>query len=272
MIRRIALLAAISSALAFNASAQDLPDSTRTAIEGTVSQINQNAKIGWINPGPIAGLNEVGVDGVVLYISDDGKYLFHGTVLDVDNRRNLTELAGAKVRRDLLVSIDDSDKIIFSPAGTPKHKVIVFTDISCGYCSAVHENIQGYLDLGIQIEYVAFPRGGPQSPVLSQMEQIWCAGDRKTAYASAVSGKAPTGIPNCDNPVRSQYELGDRVGVDGTPAIYTYDGVRHGGFLPPDKLFQALESKRAPGTPDADDDDVAQGKSEQKARVAARQG
>ena len=253
MIRRL-ILAASLSVLTLSAGAAEGDAAKRTAIEATVAQINQNAKIAWIKPAPIAGLSEVSVDGVILYISDDGKYLLHGTMLDVANRKNLTELAGAQTRRDLLASIKDSDKIIYSPQGTPKHKVIVFTDTSCGYCHRVHENIQAYLALGIQIEYVAFPRGGPQSPVLGQMEQIWCASDRRAAYDAAIKGQPVTGSPACNSPIQAQYELGDRLGVEGTPAIYTYDGLQHGGFVPPDQLVKALESRRSPGDPEADDE------------------
>ena len=268
MIRRLILAASISLAT-LSAGATEADPAKRAAIEATVAQINQNAKIAWIKPAPIPGLSEVSVDGVILYISDDGKYLLHGTMLDVANRKNLTELAGAETRRELLASIKDSDKIIYSPAGTPKHKVVVFTDISCGYCHRVHENIQAYLALGIQVEYVAFPRGGPQSPVLAQMEQIWCAKDRRAAYDAAIKGQAPIGSPACDSPIQAQYELGDRLGVEGTPAIYTYDGLQHGGFVPPDQLVKALDSRRAPGQPDAEDDtaqnvDTSEQKSLQK--------
>lgn len=248
----------VALSLFASAHAAELKPATRKAIEGTVSQINQAAKIGSITPGPIAGLNEVLVDGVVLYISDDGKYLFHGTLLDVVNRRNLTDIAGAAVRKDTLASLKDADKIIYKPAGKTKYKVVVFTDISCHYCHRVHENIKGYLDRGIQVEYVAFPRGGPQSPVLAQMEQIWCSKDRNAAYDAAVAGKTLANVVPCDNPVRAQYDIGDKLGIQGTPAIYSYDGMQHGGYIAPEQLLQALENKRQPGSPDPIDDGDAE--------------
>lgn len=225
-------------------------DGKLVKIQETVEQINPNARINWVKDSPLKGLNEVGVDGVVLYISDDGRYLLHGTLLDVVNRKNLTEIAGAQTRRVLLAEIKDSDKIIYAPKGVAKHRVIVFTDISCGYCHKVHEQLKGYLDRGIQIEYVPFPRGGPESPVLTQMERIWCAKDRHAAYDAAMQGKFPDQAKNCQSPVQTTYEIGDKIGIQGTPAIYSYDGMQYGGFVEPTELAKELDQNRAPGEPE----------------------
>lgn len=239
----------------FMAASVQAADAKMTNLQSTVSQINPNAKITWVNESPIPGLSEVGVDGVVLYISDDGRYLIHGTLLDVVNRKNLTELAGAKTRAPLLAEIKDSDKIVFQPMGQVKHRIVVFTDISCGYCQKLHENINGYLQRGIQVEYVAFPRGGAQSPVLAQMDNIWCSKDRKSAYDGAMHGKIPNQTSGCMSPVKATYEIGDKLGIQGTPAIYTYDGIQHGGFVDPEELAQELDQGRKPGEPDAADAD-----------------
>lgn len=220
-------------------------------IKATVAQINPDAKISWIKPSPLAGLSEVGVDGVVLYISDDGRYLLHGTLLDVLNRKNLTEIAGAETRKQLLAQIKPADKIIYRPKGQVKHTIVVFTDISCGYCHKLHEQIQGFLDRGIQVEYVPFPRGGTQSPALSQMERIWCSKDRNAAYDAAVAGNPTAGAPGaCANPVSELYELGDKLGIQGTPAVFTYDGLQHGGFVMPEALLEDLAPGRAVGDPE----------------------
>jgi len=222
-------------------TANAVPDSVRAAIAHTVAQINDTAAITSITPMPIGRLNEVLAQGTVLYVSDDGRYLFHGTLLDVEQRKNLTEIAQAATRRDLLASIPASEKIIYAPKGEVKHTITVFTDISCGYCKALHNNLQGYLDHGIQVEYVAWPRGGTASPAYADMERIWCAADRQAAYTAAVAGETITGPRDCtNNPVRSHYALGDQLGVEGTPAVYTRDGMQHGGFLLPDDLIARL--------------------------------
>jgi thiol:disulfide interchange protein DsbC len=246
---RISLL----SAALFLASTAAFAEPDRAAIDATVAAINGQAKVTSVRSTPFGNLNEVvatderGAPSVV-YISDDGRYLVSGVLVDVQQRQNLTELATATLRRDLLASIPDEQKIIYKPKGTPKHRVVVFTDISCGYCQRLHEHVQEFVARGIQVEYVAFPRGGLQSPVYAQMTQIWCADDRKAAFDAALAGRAIT-AKGCEAPVTAHYELGDRLGVQGTPAIYTEDGVNVGGYVTPDQLLSTLE--RMSAKPDA---------------------
>jgi len=240
-----AIALAVAIPLACAHAVDDVPAPVRAAIAATVAQINDTAAITAIKPIPIDRLNEVLVQGTVLYVSDDGRYLLHGTLLDVEARKNLTEVAMSATRRELIAGIPDAEKIIYRPDGEVKHTITVFTDISCGYCQQLHKHLQGYLDHGIQVEYVAWPRGGVGSPAFADMERIWCASDRQAAYAAAVGGTSGSllGPRECDNPVRSHYTLGEQLGVEGTPAVYDRNGMQHGGFMPPDELIVRLSAQ-----------------------------
>lgn len=242
--QRKALFTAAALIFAQTASAYD-----QKAVEATVTQINATAKVQSVKATPIAGLVEVIADGTVIYVSEDGKYILSGVLLDVANRKNLTEVAGATVRKTILSEIPQDQKIVYATAGKPKHRVTVFTDVSCHYCQELHKQMKAYQDLGIQVEYVAFPRGGTQSPVYGQMISVWCSKDKKTAIDAAYQGKPVASVP-CDNPVATQYELGDKIGIEGTPAIYSESGLQVGGFLPPDQLLAALDALNK--TPEAD--------------------
>src|SRR3546814_20863706 len=101
--------------------------------------------------------------------------------------RNLTDVALGDVRLELLKTIPADDKIVFSPKN-PKYTVTVFTDTGCQYCHLVQQNLQGYMDAGIRIEYVPFPRGGNTSPEMAVMKSVWCAKDPKAAYNAVVVG------------------------------------------------------------------------------------
>ena len=46
-----------------------------------------------IKPSPILGLKELITDKGVMYASDSGQYLLQGTLIDIENRENLTEKA-----------------------------------------------------------------------------------------------------------------------------------------------------------------------------------
>lgn len=239
--KRQLVLAITASLLSVSALAIDRP-----AIEETIKGIKETATIRSITPTAIAGLNEVVADGSVIYVSDDGNYVLSGVLLDVQGRANLTERALSSVRVDALNSIPAGQKIVFAPQGEVKHRVTVFTDISCSYCQIFHEKLPEYLARGIQVEYMAFPRGGSQSEAYAPMAQIWCAADPAQAFTDAMAGR-PITAPACDSPVLDHYDLGDRLGIEGTPTIYDAFGNQLGGFLEPADLERRLvqSSQRA---------------------------
>ena len=196
------------------------------------------------------GFREVVASGQVVYVSDDGKYLLQGSVLDVAKRKDLSEAALAKVRGEVLKTLPVSDRIVYSPAGTPKHKVVVLTDVECGYCRKFHTEIAEYTKRGIQVEYLAFPRAGIGSADYRKMVSVWCADDRKKALTDAKNGRT-VAEKRCTTPVDMQHAAGMRMGLTGTPMILTPEGEFVGGYLPPETLQTRLEqltAERAAGT------------------------
>lgn len=53
--------------------------------------------------------------------------------------------------------------MIVYKAPDEKHVITVFTDITCGYCHKLHEEMKDYNALGITVRYLAFPRQGLES-------------------------------------------------------------------------------------------------------------
>jgi thiol:disulfide interchange protein DsbC len=72
------------------------------------------------------------------------------------------------------------------------------------------------------------------------MVSVWCAPDRKAAFTAAIGGAAPKAA-TCTNPVKDQFELGLKLGLDGTPTIYGPDGRVLGGYVTPDQLLKAIQ-------------------------------
>ena len=95
--------------------------------------LDPRIQVDHVGPAPLPGFREVIAGGQVVYVSDDGKYLLQGSLLDVAKRKDLSEAAMARLRGEVLESIPMADRIVYSPAGTPKHRVVVLTDIECGY-------------------------------------------------------------------------------------------------------------------------------------------
>ncbi|MNN33753.1 Thiol:disulfide interchange protein DsbC precursor [compost metagenome] len=82
---------------------------------------------------------------------------------------------------------------------------------------------------GIEVRYLAFPRQGPNSSGDQQLQAIWCSKDRPAALNDMFHEKEVKAA-KCDNPVNKQFELGQMVGVQGTPAIILADGQMLPGY------------------------------------------
>ena len=88
---------------------------------------------------------------------------------------------------------------------------------------------------------MAFPRMGLGSQDHRDMISVWCATDRKQALTDAKGGK-PVPARTCKStPVDMEYNVGQRLGISGTPAIFAPDGTQLGGYLPPDQMREALD-------------------------------
>lgn len=186
----------------------------------------------------IQGLYEVMLGAEVLYASADGRYIVQGDMIDLKNRRNLSEQQRSKARVKILRDIPKNEIVAFPPAKT-KHSVYVFTDISCGYCRRLHRDVEALNQGGIAVNYLAFPRQGAGSANFRDMESVWCAADRTQAMTDAKFGKGVKSA-KCANPVAKHFELGQVIGVRGTPAIYLENGQQVGGYLPPEELIKAV--------------------------------
>lgn len=219
------------------AYAQEDAKPTRAEIAARLKNVDPSD----LRDSALDGFYEINVGARVGYISDDGRYLIEGELYDLEASENLTEKSRAAARVKLLDTVDRSQMIVFSPKDRPaEHTITVFTDVDCGYCRQFHRQIDKVTALGIEVHYLSYPRTGPGTESWTKAEQVWCADDRNTALTNAkLGGKIPEEVC-ADNPVAADYDLGQRVGVTGTPSIYTADGTHIGGYLPPQELLDTL--------------------------------
>lgn len=188
---------------------------------------------------PINGLLQVRLGSEIVYMTEDARFLVQGRVLDLDTRVDLTDQARSELRRELIANIDEEALISYGPEDA-EHELLVFTDVDCGFCRKLHQEIAEYNEAGIRIRYLAFPRAGAASQTFAKMESVWCASDPNAAMDIAKAGGEPEPA-TCESPVNDQYQLGQSVGVTGTPALVTTNGDLIPGYVPPDDLRSRLE-------------------------------
>jgi thiol:disulfide interchange protein DsbC len=210
------------------------------AVRKALTDMVPQAKIDAIEASPLPGYRQVIVGSQMVYISEDGKYMLQGTLYDAPAKRDLTAARLAVDHKRKVDAVPLSRRIVFAP-DKPKYKITVFTDIDCGYCRKLHSQIAEYNKRGIEVDYLFFPRSGPNSPSFDKAVSVWCAADRNAAFTEAKAGKTPKPA-KCDNPIAQEYKLGAEVGVDGTPTIFAPDGTKIGGYLSPDQMLAKLQA------------------------------
>jgi len=195
---------------------------------------------------PVPGIALLVTDQGLFYASYNGDFFIQGKVYSLGTTvTDIAEKSLAKIRLEGLKTFED-DMIIYK-AKDEKYVVSVFTDITCGYCRKMHEQMDDYNARGITFRYLAYPRSGIKDRTgnLSQgfkdLRSVWCSEDNATALTKAKSG---SGIAYriCETPIEAQFNFGRQIGVSGTPAIILSNGMMIPGYQPPAQLEELLKN------------------------------
>ena len=224
----------------------------KASIEEMISLIiPEGSKIESIEKSEFPGIYKVYFgDLQPLYVSEDGQYFIYGQMFKIDretskiNRapdvNNLTDLDILDKRLSLMQEIELGELISFK-SKKELYDLTIFTDVDCGYCRKLHNQIEQYNNLGITIRYAAFPRSGLGTESFNKMVGAWCSPDPKKAITNLKNGKSPL-LDFCDSqPVAKHYAIGKKVGITGTPAIITGNGELLPGYYSPEDLIKKLK-------------------------------
>lgn len=180
------------------------------------------------------------------YITGDGRYLIVGNMIDLLEGANLTDIARQSSAIDEINKVSIDDMTVFPAVGDEKAVLTVFTDTSCPYCKKLHREVSNLQQAGISVHYLPYPRGGSQGPGYQTMRQVWCATDRAKAMSIAKDldlGSLPSGDCEAARLVDEGYDLGNRVGVTGTPSLFKSNGENIQGYVPyPELIKRVLEN------------------------------
>ena len=241
---------AATCALALALLAPNVGAGEYTELESSLARINPDMKAVNIETTPMFGIYDVLLNtGDRLYMSADGDFFFAGTMYQ--NRYgeglvNLTEQGAIKSRLAAMQTPQAQQTWVFPAVGEKKATISVFTDVDCYYCQKLHLEIADINALGIEVRYLAFPRAGLGSPSYQVLVDAWCAENTNEYLTEAklrshnkqARQKSPKA---CENPVMAHYNLGQDIGVNGTPAIVFESGELLPGYLPANELAKRLD-------------------------------
>jgi len=237
------LLFASSILISSFAQAQDNADASteaRNEIKIALAElIGPRAAASEVIPSPMEGVYQVDLGDRIVFVSKVGNHLLLGDVFDTTRRISLSEEIKQEKALTIVGEMQESEMIVFAPEET-KRTITVYTDVDCPYCRKLHEEVPTLVENGVKVRYLWFPRSGVGTPSYDKAVSIWCAEDQTLAMDDAKLNNKIVDA-SCDpNPVASQYQSGQHIGVRGTPTIVVDDGTIIGGYLPAKNLLASL--------------------------------
>jgi thiol:disulfide interchange protein DsbC len=197
VLSKLALIAATTALSLGNVMAQE------AAIRKNLTERLPNLpKIDEVSKTPMNGLFEIRMGNDVMYSDAEGNFLIQGALIDVKQKRNLTE-----ERMDKLSAIPFDQlpiKNAFTQVrGHGKRKLAVFADPNCGYCKRFEKDLQKLDNVTI------YPWND------------WM-----------INGTTPP-TANCDaSAIDSIVAFGQKNRITGTPLLLFADGSRVPGAVP----------------------------------------
>jgi thiol:disulfide interchange protein DsbC len=242
-----ALSAFVLLSLAGIAVAQQAVDKkVDETLRKALAQPALNLEVSTVEASEIPGIYAVQfLNGPLVYATADGKFFVVGDLYATggDAFVNLTEQRRDSDRMKQLAAVKKEDMIIFPAKGETKTFISVFTDVTCFYCQKLHLEVEALNKAGIEVRYLAYPRAGLASDGYRKLETAWCAEDRQDTITRLKAKKAVTEQSCGANPIADQFQLGQAIGVRGTPAIVTQEGRLIPGYQAADELIANLGIK-----------------------------
>lgn len=203
-----------------------------------------------ISPGvamktPVKGIREVKINEDIVYLSEDGRYAFTGHLIDLSDGADLTELNQAMETRRLINSFSQTDMLVYPAQGKERTQLTIFTDTSCAYCRKMHKEVPRLQSEGVSVHFIPYPRRGPDSKAYHELKSIWCSDDPGQALSTMMADNMLLDEvdDNCDRAkaVDAGYQLGNRVGISGTPFLVLQSGETIKGYKPASEVMSQMD-------------------------------
>lgn len=204
-----------------------------SGLQGDVLSVQQAA---------VPGFWEIGLktqnQNIPLYLDYSKNYLFSGSLIRIQDKKNLTEESYRKLNPVDLSKIPTEDALLL---GNPeaKNKIIVFTDPHCPYCVKLHEVMKAAVekrsDLLFQIKLMPLK---PSSKKIAAT--VVCTKSLEQLEAAFAKQEIPE--VSCESTAIEQtLAVGQSLGISGTPALVLPNGQIVPGYKPLDELLELID-------------------------------
>ncbi len=243
------MLSPLSYAHGFSTMGEDCSKChTLTKDEATeiLKNLSPDLKVLDIRPSPVKAMWEVTINAggqkLLGYVDFSKHYLITGEILDIKAKKNLTRDRLTEINKVDVSTIPLDDAIVLGDKSAP-YKVIVFSDPMCPYCAKLHQELKKVIekrkDIVFFIKMFPLPM---HKGAYEEAKAIVC--DKSLALLDDAFEKKDLPAAKCTtSAVDENIKLGNKLGINGTPAIIFPDGRVIPGYMEADALIQALEKK-----------------------------
>jgi thiol:disulfide interchange protein DsbC len=191
-----------------------------------------------VNPSPIPGLYEVVTGDHIFYTNEKAEILIDGQMFDLKARKNLTE---ARARKLFAVEFDKLplNLAVKKVKGDGSRRMAYFTDPNCGYCKKLEQELKNIDNVTLYLFMYPIFNGSAE-----KVQAIRCSKDPVKAWDQLMLNGVQPKAATCKVPTEEIMALGRKLKVNGTPALIFANGVVNPGYLPADRLEQALNENR----------------------------
>ena len=181
-------------------------------------------------------------DGSLFYVTADGEFIINGDLYQIKKNSliNFSDMRDSKIRINKILEINPREFITLEPK-EKKTDIYVFTDVDCGYCRKLHSEITSYLENGIQVNYLAFPREGLESETYQKMNNAWCSKDPQASLTNLKLGKTIKSDDCTKKIVSRHYNLAKEFNAQGTPTIILENGFLLAGYYSAEEILKFLK-------------------------------
>lgn len=192
-----------------------------TTLSNSLAKNYPKLKITNLKPTEVTGLYSGHLDNQVIYVDEQGQHLMLGSMIRLKDQKNLTKdlVLGMNTINFNQLPLQDAIKTV---KGTGLHKIAVFSDPNCPYCKTLEGNLSQLKN--VTIYTFMYPI---KAQSVESSKKVWCSFNKEYAWKSLIQqGIQPNVAATCANPIERNLQLGNRLGLQGTPAIIFSNGIK----------------------------------------------
>lgn len=239
----VSLLASVGVSAQLATGIAKLSPEIEARLTAKISAAVPHMAVEGVTLGPFPGIYAVKLsNGPVVYTDVAGDLFIAGDLYKIQGSRliDVGEIEMQKDRKPKLAALDKKDMIVYPANGETRGAIYVFTDVDCGFCRKLHQEVPALNQAGVEVRYMAYPRAGLQSESYNKLARAWCSDDPQGTLTRLKSGLDIRGAVCPENPIAKQFQFGSSIGVRGTPAIFLESGELISGYRSSDALLKAL--------------------------------